>query len=414
MGDKRVLIVGGGIIGLSTAWYLARRGVEVTVVDGGRPAASASAGNAGLFAPGHPPLPRPGLARLALRWLGDADAPLYIPPRPDLGLARWLWSFHRACREERVAECMGVLGPLGHLTLACWQEMLGAFGSDCFWHGNGLLLVYGAQDGRRLAEQEARLARQQGFAAEALDGAALRRREPAFTAAARGAVAFAEGTGLDPGRFLADLAADLRRSGVSIREDTPVGRLTLAEGRVRGAALADGEQIAADETVLAAGAWSARLAATVGIRLPLAAGKGYHLDLATPAPPLRTGCVLVDASVAVTPLGPRLRLAGTLEFSGINLRLRERRVAMLRRAAGAYLEGVADAAEHERWCGLRPCLADGLPVVGRAPGLDGLYVATGHAKMGLTLGPATGRLVAESLVDGRPSLDLSLLRVDRF
>jgi D-amino-acid dehydrogenase len=124
--------------------------------------------------------------------------------------------------------------------------------------------------------------------------------------------------------------------------------------------------------------------------------------------------VLVDVAVAVTPLGSRLRLAGTLEFSGVNLRLRERRVAMLRRTAAAYLHGVAEAAEQERWCGLRPCLADGLPVVGRPPGLAGLHLATGHAKMGLTLGPATGRLVAESILDGRPSLDLGLLRTDRF
>ena len=152
----------------------------------------------------------------------------------------------------------------------------------------------------------------------------------------------------------------------------------------------------------------------MGVRLPLAPGKGYHLDLVAPSPPLRTGCVLVDVAVAVTPLGSRLRLAGTLEFSGLNLRLRERRVAMLRRAAATYLHGVADAAEHQRWCGLRPCLADGRPVVGRPPGLDGLHLATGHAKMGLTLGPATGRLVAESLLDGHPSLDLSLLRADRF
>jgi D-amino-acid dehydrogenase len=178
--------------------------------------------------------------------------------------------------------------------------------------------------------------------------------------------------------------------------------------------LADGETVPAAETVLAAGVWSAALARRLGLRLPLEAGKGYHLELDLPAPELRTGCVLSERYVAVTPLGDRLRLAGTVELSGINRRLVRRRLEMLREGAAGYLRGVATATARREWCGLRPCTADGLPVVGWAPDLPGLFVATGHAKMGLTHGPVTGRLVSECLLDGSPSLDIRALRADRF
>jgi D-amino-acid dehydrogenase len=309
---------------------------------------------------------------------------------------------------------MEILGPLGRLSRECWEEILAATRIACGWSRVGWLEVYASDAGRRQAEQDAAIAERCGFATETLDQTALQEREPAFTDRVRGAVFYPESCLLDPGRFLVGIAEHLRAAGVTIREETAVERLVIGDGRCNGVSLVGGEQIAAVETVLAAGAWSTALGRQIGVKLPMQAGKGYHLDLEAPPSVPRCGCVLVESAVAVTPLGATLRLAGTLEFSGVNLRLHRRRVDMLRSAAEPFIRGVAEAREQHTWCGLRPCVADGLPVVDRALGLEGLLIATGHAKMGLTHGPGTGKLIAEWLLDGQPSLDLTLLRADRF
>ncbi len=411
---KQTVVVGGGIMGLCTAWYLARRGRRVIVCEQGRSAESASAGNAGIVALGHPPLPRPGLARKALRWMLDSRSPLYIRPRRDLHWLHWLWDFRRACNAAQVERSMSVLSALGHATIDGWEEILAAEPLDCAWERGGWLDVYRTDAGRREAERDAEITQRFGFAVQQQDGDALRRDEPAFTGEVRGAVRYPGSAFLDPGLFLAGLAGRLAARGVEIREESPVRRLLVRDGRCAGVELAQGERLAAAEVVLAAGVWTRALASQVGLRIPLEAGKGYHLDLQPSGPPLRTACVLSESYVAATPMGPNLRLAGTVEFSGINRRLVGRRLDMLREGAATYLRGVVEAPGRGEWCGLRPCTPDGLPVVGWAARLPGLFVATGHAKMGLTHGPITGRLASECILDGRPSLDITLLRADRF
>jgi D-amino-acid dehydrogenase len=309
---------------------------------------------------------------------------------------------------------MAILGPLDRLSLRCWEELLAATQIDCLWRRAGWMEVYASDSGCRQAEREAAMAERCGFRTEVFDRATLREREHACAAGVDGAVFYPEGCSLDPGRFIVSFADRLRAAGVTIRESTAIQSLRFDGARCSGIVLADGEVITGAETILAAGAWSTALARAAGVKLPMQAGKGYHLDLEAPHPVPSCGCVLVESSVAVTPMGDTLRLAGTLEFSGVNLKLHRHRVDMLRSSAVPYIRGVADAREQDAWCGLRPCIADGLPVIDRAPGLAGLFLATGHAKMGLTHGPGTGKLIAEWLTDGKPSLDLTLLRADRF
>ena len=198
---------------------------------------------------------------------------------------------------------------------------------------------------------------------------------------------------------------------------TTVKRVRVRGGRVEGVELADGDVVTADVVILAAGAHTVRLTRPLGLRLPLQPAKGYHRDYdpsdgATPS--LRTACILGEASVFCGDLGGFVRFAGTLEFSGLNDRMRRSRLEQLTVTARQYLKGMGDFAPTSEWCGLRPCLPDGLPAIGPAPGIAGLFIATGHAMMGLTLGPVTGRLVAEYVLDGKPSLDLRALRAERF
>jgi D-amino-acid dehydrogenase len=178
--------------------------------------------------------------------------------------------------------------------------------------------------------------------------------------------------------------------------------------------LGDGRMLQGNRLVLAAGSWTPALARSIGVRVPMQAGKGYHVNLS--GLPLRpsTTCVLAETFVAVTPLDGGLRLAGTVELSGVNLQMMRRRLERLGAGAGDYLEGIGEARVDSTWCGLRPLTGDGLPVVGWAPRPEGVYVTTGHAMMGFLLGPLTGKLAAEELLDGAPSLDITALRADRF
>jgi len=413
LGNSHTVVVGGGIIGVCTAYYLARRGQRVTLLEKGTVGDSASGHNAGIVALGHLPLPRPGLAGQAFRWMFDPGSPLYIRPRFDLDLLTWLWDFHRACSWRQVSHCMRTLAALGRLSDRCWQEILATEAISCAFRPEGWLDVFRSEAGREAAARDAEITAGFGFAVEELDAAALPGGDRVFGADVRGGFLYPESSFLDPVRFLAALTERLPALGVEVRQATPVARLTCEDGRCTGVQTNGGEFIPADSTVLAAGIWSAELARAVGLRLPLQAGKGYYLDLEPPEPRLSTACVLVEAFVAVTPMGDRLRLAGTVELSGLDSRLNSRRLEMLRTGARKYLRGVAEAEVLARGYGLRPCTADGLPIVGRAPDRRGLFVATGHAKMGLSLGPATGRLVSEFILDGEPSLDISALRVDR-
>jgi D-amino-acid dehydrogenase len=156
------------------------------------------------------------------------------------------------------------------------------------------------------------------------------------------------------------------------------------------------------------------MARALGVKVPMQAGKGYHVNLTVPEPCVSTACVLNETYVAVTPMNDGLRLAGTVELSGTNLRLRQERIDMLSVGAKNYLRNIDRTRVISTWCGLRPCTADGLPVIDWAPGIQNVFIATGHAKYGFAYGPITGRLISECILDGRPSLDLTPMKADRF
>jgi D-amino-acid dehydrogenase len=412
--QRHTIVVGGGIVGICSAYYLAKRGERVTLLEQGSIGDTASTGNAGIVALGHLPLPRVGLAKKAVRWMLDPSSPLYIPPRLDFQLFAWLWRFHRACNPAQVATCMRVLAEMGRETIACWQQIIDAHGIDCAWKPDGWLDVYRTPEGRHHAEQDAQVIGEYGFEIEHLTGAQLRAADPSFSDDVLGAVRFTESAFLNPGAFMTNLARSLPDLGVDVREDVNVAQLHKNNGRIAGVRLADNALLEADRVVLAAGSWSTPLAASIGVKLPMQAGKGYHLDLVMPDPPPQTACVLTETFVAVTPMDDTLRLAGTLEFSGINHRLVRKRLEMLPTGARQYFHGIDEAKVKSQWCGLRPCTADGLPVIGWAPNVQDLFIATGHAKMGLTHGPITGKLVSQCLLGDEPSVDITPMRVDRL
>lgn len=414
--DKPVLVVGGGIIGLSSAWWLARRGVPCRVLDQSPPRDGASVGNAGLIVYGHPPLTRPGVSTQGLRWMFDRNSPLYIRPRLDGDLARWLWTFHRHCTHSYFERCMTILAHMGHETASGFDLMIEEAGIDCDWRPSGWLDVCRESASLDEAMRETEMLASFGYHAERLDGDQLRTEEPAFVEGVAGAVRYRESATMDPGAFMAGLRRDLAGRGVEFLEGEVGGveRLELHGDQIAGVRLADGTVVESDRLVLAAGTWTDGLAGTVGLRIPMEPARGYHRDVGGLDRAPRMGGVLRETFIAFTPMYDRLRLAGTLELTGHARPWTISRLENLTRAASRYLDGLEEGRVVGEWAGHRPCTADGMPMIGAVPWARGLVVATGHAMMGMTLGPITGRLVSEIVCDGRPSIETPLLDPVRF
>lgn len=413
---SHTLVIGGGVIGVCCAWYLSKRGARVTLLERNRIGAGASFGNAGIIAPGHGAINKPGRAGLALKSLFDPLSPLYVAPRLDPELVRWLWAFLRTCTEEHAAYAMAVLGRLGRATSYLFDELVSSEKLDCCYHHEGYHEVYRTGRGLESAKREAEFTRRYGFHPETLSGGALREREPAINCGILGGIFFPEAARINPYRFVCEMAECARRQGAALRTGVDVADILIAGGKVRGVRTRDGETIDTDAVVLAAGAYSVPLARKLGLKLPLQAAKGYHRDhqLGPGAPELRRACMLGENLVFCTPMDGFLRLAGTLEFSGVNHEIRRPRLEQITNAAKRYFNGLESDDSWSEWCGLRPCIADGLPAVGPVGRYKGLFIATGHAMAGLTLGPITGKLIAESILDGRPGMDIAALSPDRF
>ncbi len=415
--DLRTVVIGGGVIGVCTAYYLARRGANVTVLQRGEVADGASRGNAGMISPGHPPINGPGRTGQAIRSLKDPLSPLYVAPRWDPELFRWLWSFSRWCSEQHLEYSVAALAPLGLATPELFDELVEDEELDCDYRRSGYLEVCRTQEGLEAVRKEARLIERHGFETRELTVGELREREPAIRSDVEGGFEHAEGSTVNPARFVTELAAAAIRKGAVIRPNTSVERIEVEGGRIVAVRVEGGERVEADTVIVATGSYSGGLLEDLGCGLPIQPAKGYHEDR-DPArdgtPPLALPCLLVETSVFCTPMDDFVRFAGTLEFSGLNHDVRQDRLDQLMRSASLYYEGVTRAEAVDVWVGLRPCTDDGLPVIGPLPDIQGLYAATGHGMLGLTLGPVTGKLLSEQILDGSPSLPLGPFDPGRF
>jgi len=412
----RVIVVGAGVIGLSCAYYLARAGARVLVLERDRVGAGASFGNAGCVTPGHPPLNRPGRIAQAIRQMLDSTSPLYVHPSWNPGLWRWLLGFARYCTEEHVAAAMRIMAPLGKDTLALFDQLLHEERIECDARHGGYYDVCSTEAGLQEAEHEARIVAGHGYSVTTLDGDEMRRREPVLGASVIGGVHFEEAITLDPALFLERLGLAAEGHDAEVREGVGVTHVDIAGPRVTGVRLVGGGREAADAVVIATGPYSLEMAKRVGVRLPVQPGKGYHRDIPigpNGAPRMRIACILNETSVFCNSLDTVVRFGGTMEFSGLNRVMRPARLQQLTRAARAYIEGIGTARPVSEWCGLRPMSVDGLPIVGPLGGVEGLSVATGHGMLGLTFAPVTGQMIAR-LVMGEPDSRLEGLSPARF
>ena len=412
--SRDVLVVGGGVIGVAAALELARRGAAVTVVERDRIGAACSYGNAGLLTPAVSlPLAAPGLFPKALFWLFDSASPLYIEPRWSLDLARWLAGFLAATPRRRFERGAAALVELSIRSVEFWAA-LARRGPDRFgFRDTGLLQVFESPSTHAAGRGRAELVARFGVPFESWSAEELREHEPALTGPLGGAYFFPNDAHCEPDLAMAALAAEAKGAGVRFVEGAEAWRFRRDGARVVEVATTHGSFRAA-EIVLATGAWSKRVAAELGVRVPMLGAKGYTLLLPPVATMPRRALQLADRKIAVTPHAGKLRLSGTLELVDADFSITKSRVASILAGARAALARPDPLEPLEIWRGLRPTLPDGLPMIGRAKGCSNLWLATGHQMTGLKTAPATGRLLAELMTGEQPSLDPDPFRPDRY
>lgn len=413
--NQRVVILGGGVIGLCSAYYALRRGLQVAVIEreqaGGD---NCSMGNAGMIVPSHfIPLAAPGMISKGLRWMFNPESPFYVRPRVDFGLARWGWLFYRHSTARHVAQTRELLRDLNLESRRLFEELTAE--EDIGLQKRGMLMLCKTAKGLDEEAQVAKEAREIGLQAEVIDAAGAAKLDPGITMDIAGAVYFPQDCHLDPARFMASLRRRVVALGGEFASGVEIDAIETKDGKVT-ALGGGGRRFEGDEFVIAGGSWTAGLLEKVGIKLPLQAGKGYSLTL--PAPPeLPQICsIFVEAKVAITPMNGSLRFAGTMEVGGLDLSINPARVRGIVKSVHEYFPKFSekDFEGVKPWAGLRPVSPDGIPYLGRSGRYGNLIVAGGHAMMGLSLGPVSGQLVADLLAGEVPFRPIGQMDFERF
>ncbi|MFQ5651741.1 MAG: NAD(P)/FAD-dependent oxidoreductase [bacterium] len=410
-----VLIIGGGAIGICTAYYLSRSGLRVTVVEKGKIGSGCSDKNAGLIVPSHIiPLAAPGMVAKGLKWMFNPESPFYLKPRLDRDLLAWLWSFSRACKPARMRRSVPVLNELLQASDGLFDDLATTLQNTFGLERKGLIMLYKTGQALQAEAKDAELAVEMGHDVRLLTPGELAELEPNIRMSAAGGIYYSHDAHLDPARFVAAVRRSLNPELVQVHPETAVQNLDVANGRIISVSTSRGI-FEAREVVLAAGAWSSALVKGLGLNMLLQAGKGYSVTVKGSKQKPQAPVILAEARVAVTPMGEALRFAGTLELSGLDRSISRRRVNALLKAVPRYLPEVNPAEREctEVWSGLRPCSPDGLPYIGRVPQVHNLTVATGHAMLGMTLAPITGKLVSEIIQGQSPSIELECFAPDR-
>lgn len=414
--EKKVVIVGGGIIGLSCAYYLSQDGHQVTLIDRGKITNGCSFGNAGMIVPSHViPLAAPGMISQGMRWMLNSKSPFYVKPRFNKELFSWGKNFYRSANEKHVNRSMPALRDLSLLSKQLYQE-LAKQSSDIAYEEKGLLMLFQSE---KVGEEETHageIAKSLGLEVDFLSKEEVQRLETGTEVNAIGGVHFKSDAHLYPHQLMQFLLETCRKNGVEIKEETEVESIKVENGKVQSISTST-ETITGDEYIIAGGSWSPELAKQLGVKLSLLAGKGYSFTLMNPSQRPEIPSILCEGKVAVTPMGEDLRFGGTMEITHVNdTKINQKRLQGIVETTNSFYPemNVQFPKKDNQWYGFRPCSPDGLPYIGRSKKISNAVIATGHAMMGLSLGPATGTIVSSIIGENKLPVDLTRFDPDRL
>ena len=391
-----VVVVGGGVIGLCCAYYLSEAGFAVTVIDRDHEQKeSCSDKNAGMIVPSHfIPLAAPGVVTQGLKWMFDRRSPFYLRPRLDPKLWIWCWHFLRHCNRKHVENTRELLRDMSLESRSEFVRLSETL--DFPLVKKGLLMLCKTDHGLAEETEVAEQARQLGIEAEACSPERLQEIDPDIQMNVCGGVWYPQDCHLDSELFLDSLRNGIVTNGGEFQSEE-VTNFEYTNDRVHTVATQSGQTFKADSIVMCGGAWTPDIAKKLGVTLPMQAGKGYSFTLEKPTQLPKLCSLLKEGRAAVTPMGKRLRVAGTMEICGNNLAIDNKRAEGIVNSFCQFFPAfeTGDFADQAIWSGLRPCTPDGLPYIGKLPSFKNLVVATGHSMLGLSLGPITGKIVRD-------------------
>lgn len=412
----KAIVIGGGIIGLSAAYYLQKSGWDVTVIDKDDMLDNCSYGNLGMIVPSHfVPMAAPGMISQGIKWMFNNKSPFYVKPSLNKDLILWGLKFMKSATEKHVEASAKYLLGLNLYSKKLYEELATEPGFNFGLEKKGILMYYKTE---KVAEEEIHLgekANQMGLDVAALTKTQLQQLEPGIDMDVLGAVHYRCDAHLYPNQLITQLLSSLKNSGVQFKTHCAVQRI-VKEGRKIKKIITSNDELEADVVVMAAGSWLPALTKMAGVTISLMPGKGYSFTVHQPEKKLNIPAILCEARVAITPMNEGMRYGGTMEIAPVNNKVNMNRVKGIAESVGKYFSNmdVKIPAEKEVWYGFRPCTPDGLPYIGFADKVDNLLIAGGHAMSGLSLGPATGKIIAELANNQKTTVDIKAFDPSRF
>lgn len=413
--DESVIVVGAGIVGIACAHYLSKAGMNVTVIDKGTTAGGCSHANCGYICPSHvAPLTEPGAISMAIKSLFNSRAPFRVKPSLSPAMWNWMWQFAKRCNHRQVLTAGKHLQAILDASMDEYQQLIPEHGLNCEWKEDGLLYVLQTERGmERFADTDRMLTEHFGVAAKRIEGDDLADFDPSLKPGLAGAFHYQCDSSVRPDLLNKAWATSLLDRGVQFIEGCELKTVRKSDGRVTALETPEGD-LEADRFVFAMGAWSARWSSELQCRVPIQPGKGYSITMPRPEPCPRHPILFPEHKVGVSPFDDGFRLGSMMEFTGFDESIPSHRIDLLRDSARPYLKASMDGEARETWFGWRPMTWDSLPIIGPTPKLTNAFLATGHNMLGLSLAPATGRLIAEMLTGEITHIDATPYSPERF
>lgn len=414
--NKKAIVVGGGVNGLCTAYYLHKDNYDVTVMDSGDITDNCSFGNMGFLSPSHfIPLASPGIVSEGVKYMMSSTSPFYIKPRLNLPFLQWAFRFYRNSNQKMVEKNSPHLSEILNLSRKLMNDIREDIGDSFLMEEIGCMMMCHS---KQAFEEELKVAdagRKFNLNVEILEREELQRHEPDVELDIYGAVLFKDDAHIHPGRFMLALKAYLEKSGVNFQLNTIVNGFKK-ENRVVKEVLTDKGSFSADHVIITAGAWLPKLSKMLGIHLLLEGGKGYSHTYKHIEKNIKYPAILVDGRCAITPWKHELRIGGTMEFSGLNDKVLMGRVEGIYKSIKKFYPGldIPFPEKDKIWTGLRPVTPDGMPYIGKSPKVKNVVFGGGHAMLGISEGAATGQIITDILEGRNSSIDISAFDVDRF